>query len=87
MSYYTCVISLLLKSFITLLHCVYCDKYTFYIDEEVAVVLMKKITDAFELFASNMLKKMEINPKLASLPIEVCICYFIDISKLIFVTS
>ncbi|XP_053409038.1 ABC transporter G family member 20-like [Mercenaria mercenaria] len=40
-------------------------------NEQVAVVLMKKITDAFELFASDMLKTMKINPKLASLPIEM----------------
>jgi hypothetical protein len=33
---------------------------------------MKEITDAFELFAKEMLTKMKINPKLASLPIEVC---------------
>ncbi|XP_060578520.1 ABC transporter G family member 20-like isoform X2 [Ruditapes philippinarum] len=40
-------------------------------NEQVAIVLMKKITDAFELFAKEMLTKMKINPKLASLPIEM----------------
>jgi hypothetical protein len=53
------------------LWCCINDKQTI-LDEQVAVVLMKEITDAFELFAKEMLTKMKINPKLASLPIEVC---------------
>ncbi|KAL4229119.1 hypothetical protein ACF0H5_012158 [Mactra antiquata] len=40
-------------------------------NEQIAVVLLKKITDAFEDFAAEMLKSFSLNPKLASLPIDV----------------
>lgn len=46
--------------------------FFFFSDEQVAIVLTKKITEAFEAFASDVLKDMQANPKLASLPVQVC---------------
>ena len=45
------------------------------IDQQVALILQEKITDAFQTFAMKMLEKFHFNPRLASLPVVVS--YFI----------
>ena len=40
-------------------------------DQQVSIILQEKITTAFLKFASTTLKEYHLNPKLASLPIEV----------------
>lgn len=45
-------------------------------DEQIAVVITKKLTDAFQAFASGMLNQSGLNPSLAQFPVLVYLSPF-----------